>query len=161
VAVSVTLTADATAEVVAWKLPVLAPAGMFTVAGTVTEDWLLDKVTFMPPAGAAAERLIVHWLGLPPVTGDGVQPNEEMLGGSELPLPLPLPLPPLPLPLPPPTVIEPEVADSATGPPDGSDPATAPSVTLNVEAVAVRLKVSEATTPLPITFVFIPSSMQL
>jgi hypothetical protein len=30
-----------------------------------------------------------------------------------------------------------------------------------VEAVAVRLKVSEATTPLPIAFAFIPSSTQL
>jgi autotransporter family porin len=127
VAVSVTLTADATAEVVAWKLPVLAPAGMFTVAGTATEDWLLDKATFMPPAGAAAERLIVHWLGLPPVTGDGAQPSEEMLGGAGLPPPLPLPPPPPPPP--PPTVIEPEVADSVTGPPDGSDPAPAPTVT--------------------------------
>jgi hypothetical protein len=122
VAVSETLTADATAEVVAWKLPVLAPAAMFRVAGTVTEDWLLDRATFMPPPGAAAERLIVHWVGLPPVTGDGVQPNEEMLGGSELP-------PPPPPPPDPPTVIEPEVADSATGPPDGSDPPAAPTVT--------------------------------
>jgi hypothetical protein len=152
VAVSVTLTADATAEVVAWKLSVLAPPGMFTVAGTATEDWLLDNATFMPPAGAAAERLIVHWLGLPPVSEDGVQPSEEMVGSEP---------PPPPPPPDPPTVIEPEVADSATGPPDGDDPATAPSVTLNVEAVAMRLKVSEATTPLPITFVFIPSSTQM
>jgi hypothetical protein len=146
VAVSMAVTAVATAEVVGWTLPLVAPAGMFTVAGTVTEDRLLVKAMLIPPVGAALEISIRQRIGLPPVTEDGSQAKKVMLGGSELPLPVPLPLPPLPLPLPllplpplplpppplplpPPTLIDPEVADSTTGAPDGSAPATPPSVT--------------------------------
>ena len=79
-AVTVTSTAEVTAEVVAWTLPWLAPAGMFRVAGTLTEGRLLDKATFIPPAGATVERLTVQRSGLPPVTVGGVQPKEVMLG---------------------------------------------------------------------------------
>jgi hypothetical protein len=119
---------------------------MFKVAGTVTEARLLDKATFIPPVGAKVESWTSQMLVLPPVTVDGSQANAVMLGRLPLPplplplLPLPLPLLPVPLPLPPlplplldagaaPTVIEPEVADNATGSPDGDDPATPPSVT--------------------------------
>jgi hypothetical protein len=147
VAVSVATTAAATAEVVAWKLPVLAPASMFRVAGTVADAELLARLIDAPPEPALPDSVTVHVLGEPPTTVAGAQLAEEIV----------TPPPPLPLP----TLIDPDVADSATGSPDGSDPATPPSVTPNEEAVAVRLKVSEATTPLPIAFALIPQSTQL
>lgn len=89
-AVSLTTTAAATAEVVGSKLPRVTPAGMFTVAGTVTagtvsEDRLLDKAMSIPPAGAAVERLIRQTVGLPPVSENGLQPKKVMLGRLEFP----------------------------------------------------------------------------
>jgi hypothetical protein len=80
VAVTVTRTAEVTAEVVAWTLPWLAPAGTFRVAGTLTEGRLLDKATFIPPAGAPVERFAVQRSGLPPVTMGGLQPKDVMVG---------------------------------------------------------------------------------
>jgi hypothetical protein len=124
-------------------------AATVKVAGTVTDAELLLRLIDAPPEPALADSVTVHVLEAPPTTAAGEQLTEEIVG------PLPPPPPPAP------TVIEPELADTATGSPDGSDPATPPSVTPNPEAVPVRLKVSEATTPLPIAFPFIPQSTQL
>jgi hypothetical protein len=41
-------------ETVAAKLAPVAPAGTVTETGTVTDESLLDKLTFNPPLGAAA-----------------------------------------------------------------------------------------------------------
>jgi hypothetical protein len=110
-----------TAVVVAVKDPEEAPAPTMRVAGTLTAALLLESATLAPPDGAAAERVTVQVLLAPPTTDAGAQITDEIVG--------PLPALPPPLPPPAPTVIEPEVADSATGAPDGDEPATAPSVT--------------------------------
>jgi hypothetical protein len=84
VAVSVTCTAAATVEVVAWKLPVVALASMFRVAGTVTDAELLARLIDAPPEPALADRFTVHVLGAPPTTVAGAQLTEEIViaGGS-------------------------------------------------------------------------------
>jgi hypothetical protein len=78
VAVSVWFTTTVTGTVIAWKLPVLAPAGMFTVAGIGTR-LLGVKATFIPPVGATVDRPIVQRVELPPTTEDGTQANDEIV----------------------------------------------------------------------------------
>ena len=78
-AVIVTTTGALTAEVVAWKFAVLAPAAMFRVAGTVTDAELLARVIDAPPEPAFADRFTVHVLGPPPTTVAGVQLTEEIV----------------------------------------------------------------------------------
>jgi len=53
-AVSVTVCAAVTAEMVAEKAALVAPAAMFTEAGTTTDELLLARLTVYPPLGAAA-----------------------------------------------------------------------------------------------------------
>ena len=110
-AVTVTGVVAETAEVVAGNVPVVWPAAIVKLAGTVTFAELLARLIDAPPEPALADKVTVHVLEAPPTTVAGAQPMEE------------IPFPP------PPTMIEPEVADTATGPPDGDDPLTAPSVT--------------------------------
>jgi hypothetical protein len=89
--VIVTTTAVVTAEAVGWKLPpwippTVEPAGIFRVAGTVTEGRLLDKATVSPPVGTAAEKSIRQRIGVPTVIGEGgLQPKNVMLGRLEFP----------------------------------------------------------------------------
>jgi hypothetical protein len=82
VAVSVATAVAATAEVVAWKLPVLAPAAMLTVAGTVTDLELLARLIDAPPEPALADSVKVHVLEAPPTTVDGEQLTEEIVIGG-------------------------------------------------------------------------------
>jgi hypothetical protein len=49
-----------TAETVAVKLPVVAPAATVTLAGTVTAELLLARLTANPPLAAAAFRVTVQ-----------------------------------------------------------------------------------------------------
>jgi hypothetical protein len=52
---------EVTAAAVAVKAAVVAPAATETEAGTVRTDvLLLDRVTLVPPTGAALERVTVH-----------------------------------------------------------------------------------------------------
>ena len=60
VAVRVTLCAVVTAETVAVKPPVVAPAATVTLAGTLTDVLLLARLTARPPDGAAALRATVQ-----------------------------------------------------------------------------------------------------
>jgi len=51
------------------KVALLAPAGMFTLAGTVAAAvLLLERVTAAPDDGAAALSVTVPWDVLPPTT---------------------------------------------------------------------------------------------
>ena len=81
-AVSWTVVA-ATGNVVTVKLALVAPAGMVTLAGTLAEpgSWL-DRLTTVPPVGAAPGRLTVPVEGLPPVTLAGLTVNDERPGGG-------------------------------------------------------------------------------
>lgn len=81
-AVRLAATAAATAEVVAWKLPVLALAGIFRVAGTVADAELLARVIDAPPEPALADRVTVHVLEAPPTTVAGAQLTEEIVAGG-------------------------------------------------------------------------------
>ncbi len=60
VAVSVAVRAELTADAVAWKVAVVALAATVTVAGTVTDELLLDSVTASPPVGAAPSSVTVQ-----------------------------------------------------------------------------------------------------
>jgi hypothetical protein len=62
VAVTVALELLPTAVVVATKLAPLAPAGIVTDAGTVSVEFVLVRVTLIPPLGAGAVSVIVHML---------------------------------------------------------------------------------------------------
>jgi hypothetical protein len=56
--------------IVAANVAAFKPAGTVTLAGTETKLWGELSVTIRPPAGAAAERLIVPLIGLAAVTDD-------------------------------------------------------------------------------------------
>jgi len=67
--------------VVTVKVPLLAPAGTVTLAGTVAEAVkLLVSVTTEPPAGAGPESCTVPVEGLPPVTVLGASVSDEGVG---------------------------------------------------------------------------------
>ena len=53
------------------KVPLLCPAGIVMLAGTVAFPLLLDRVTNAPLAPAAADNVTVPVAWLPPVTGFG------------------------------------------------------------------------------------------
>jgi hypothetical protein len=64
--------------VVTVKVALLAPAAMFTLAGTVAAAvLLLESVTIAPDDGAAALRVTVPWDVLPPTTLVGFSVNED------------------------------------------------------------------------------------
>src|SRR2546422_495923 len=82
VAVSWTVV-GATLNVVTVKLALVAPAATVTLAGTLAEPGrLLDRVTTVPPVGAALASVTVPVAGLPPVTLLGLTLNEESAGGG-------------------------------------------------------------------------------
>lgn len=60
VAVSVVLSAELTADTVAWKVALVAPAATVTEAGTVTAELVLDNVTVSPSVPAAPLSVAVH-----------------------------------------------------------------------------------------------------
>src|SRR5437763_17164498 len=81
----VTALTAATALVVIGKVTVVALTGTVTVAGTVAAlRLLLASVTIAPPAGAAAPRVTVPVLPVPPVTAVGLTltPTNPAAGGS-------------------------------------------------------------------------------
>jgi hypothetical protein len=82
VAVSVTGTAAVTAEVVAVNVPVVLPAAIVKVAGTVRFADLLDRLTDAPPEPALADRVTVHVLETPPTTVAGAQLTEEIVAAG-------------------------------------------------------------------------------
>jgi len=82
--VIVTGASVATFAEVTVKVPVVAPAGTETVAGTVAAEVLLDEaVRLNPPAGAALLRVIVPVeLAMPPVTLVGAKLKPVTVGAE-------------------------------------------------------------------------------
>ena len=72
-----------TAETVAVKLAVVAPAAAVTVEGTVTAESLLDRVTVCPLAPAAALNVAVQVSVPAPVIDPLVQVSAVTETGSE------------------------------------------------------------------------------
>jgi len=76
-AVMVAVLAVATAEVATVNAADWAPAVTVTEAGVVTEALLSDRLTSVPPAGAAPVKVTVHVDAAPPVTDAGLQLKED------------------------------------------------------------------------------------
>jgi hypothetical protein len=76
---AVTLVTDV---VVAENVPVVLPAGIVKVVGTVTFAELLVRLIDAPPEPALADRVTVHVLEAPPTTAAGAQVTEEMVTGG-------------------------------------------------------------------------------
>ena len=79
-AVNVTVVAVLTAEAVAVKFALVAPAATVTVAGTDTAALLLPKLTAIPPLGAAAFSVTVQLSVLAPVSDPFAQLNPLSTG---------------------------------------------------------------------------------
>ena len=75
---------EVTAVVVRLKVAVVLPAATVTVAGTVAEVLLLDKVTEIPPVGAAALKVTVPVDELPPVTVVGLSETDNKAAVGEM-----------------------------------------------------------------------------
>jgi len=67
----------------AWmvKAPEVFPCRIVTEAGTVAEELVLESVTTIPPAGAAAPIVTVPEAVAPPVTEVGLRTTETIAGG--------------------------------------------------------------------------------
>ena len=76
-AVTVTETAEVTAEVVAGNVPVVLPGGIARVAGTVTWVELLARL-IEAALEPALDRVTVHVLEAPPTTVAGTQLSDEI-----------------------------------------------------------------------------------
>jgi len=88
VTVMVTLVLVATANVVTLKVPLVAPAAMVKLAGTVAAPvLLLIRVIVNPPVGAAPFRFTVPTEPTPPVTDPGLNINDAMEAGSTVSVP--------------------------------------------------------------------------
>jgi hypothetical protein len=74
------VTCDGTGCVVIWKVPVVCPASMTSVAGTDASVSPLDKSTVAPPEGAGLPRTIVAVDASPPVTVDGSRDSDTACG---------------------------------------------------------------------------------
>ena len=78
---------DDTEVVLTVKVALVAPAGMFTLDGTVaTEGLLLESETTAPALGAGPLSVAVPVEGLPPVTLEGLTLNAERVGGTDVPV---------------------------------------------------------------------------
>ena len=73
------MTAAATAEVVAWKLPALVPAHMAIVAGTVAFAESLARLIDAPPASVLPDMVTVHVVEEPATTVAGAQLTDEIV----------------------------------------------------------------------------------
>lgn len=80
-AVIVAVVVAATAVVFTVKFAVEAPAATVTLAGTVAEPLLLERVTTVPPAGANPVRVTVPVDDVPPVTLVGFSATLESAAG--------------------------------------------------------------------------------
>jgi hypothetical protein len=89
-----------TEETVAVKLAVVEPAATVAVAGTVTAELLLARLTTKPPVGAAALSPTVHVSVPAPVIVPLAQLNENRFVVLVVLAPVPVPL--IPISLPPP-----------------------------------------------------------
>jgi hypothetical protein len=80
--VTVAVVEEVTLDVATVNVALELPAGMATVAGTVAVGELLDKLTVIPPAGAAAVKLTVPVDELPPGTLAGFSVTELKAGAA-------------------------------------------------------------------------------
>ena len=65
------------------KLTLIAPAGIFTVSGTVADAGIrLNTATGRPPAGAGSGALIVPVAVVPALTLEGLTVNDDNVGGG-------------------------------------------------------------------------------
>jgi hypothetical protein len=72
---------EVTEGVVIWKVALVVPEAMLTLAGTVAAAvLLLDRVTTIPDDGAAALSVTVPCDGLPPTTLVGFRVSEVRAG---------------------------------------------------------------------------------
>ena len=71
-----------TAEVVTVNVRLVAPAGIVTLAGTVTAAELSDKLTTAPPEGAAALSVTVPVEELPPTTAVGLTDTADNVAAA-------------------------------------------------------------------------------
>ncbi len=71
-----------TAVVVTVNVAVVAPAATVTVAGTVADPLLLDRLTTAPPDGAVLLRFTVPVEAIPPVTDVGLKLRDNKEGGG-------------------------------------------------------------------------------
>jgi hypothetical protein len=71
-----------TAEVVTVNVRLVAPAGIVTLAGTVTAAELSDKLTTAPPEGAAALSVTVPVEELPPTTAVGLTDTADSVAAA-------------------------------------------------------------------------------
>lgn len=88
IAVRVAVSVDVTAEAVAVKPAVREPDATVTLAGTLTAELLLDRVTTWPPEDAGALRVTVQASVAAPVMVAAVQPMELSVPGDASPVPL-------------------------------------------------------------------------
>jgi hypothetical protein len=70
-----------TAAIVAVKLPVVAPAATVTLAGRLTAELLLARLTANPPLGAGAFSVTVHLSVPAPVIDELPQLSSPKAGG--------------------------------------------------------------------------------
>ncbi len=61
--------------------PLVLPAGIVTLAGTVADVLLLEREIVSPPAGAAVPTVTVPFEVFPPTTELGLSTREAITGG--------------------------------------------------------------------------------
>lgn len=77
IAETIAVVAAATGLVVTAKVALVLPCGIVTDAGTLTAGLLLDKVTTVPPVGAAPFIVTLPVGEAPPVTLAVLKPNDD------------------------------------------------------------------------------------
>ena len=81
VPVRVAITWAGTATVFTVNVAEVLPAGIVTVAGITAAFWLVDRLTTIPPAGAAPDKVAVPVDEDSPTTADGATVIEARAGG--------------------------------------------------------------------------------
>lgn len=87
-AFSVTVCAVVTEPTLAVNEARVAVAGTVTEDGTLTEELLLARATFVPPEGADPDRFTVHVSAVAPVMDVLLQENALIAGADVAPVPL-------------------------------------------------------------------------